>query len=938
MSTKKLAIGIDLGTTTSCVSVFRNGKVEIIPNEFGDRTTPSIVSFTDNGILIGNPAKLQMINNPSNTIYNSKRFLGKKITDNEIKKDLKIYPFKIEKGKNNTIQFSITENKKIKKFTPEAILSNILLKLKLIASKYLNTEVKDAIITVPASFNDSQKQSTQNAGKIAGLNVLRIINEPTSAGIAYKFNNKTKINKKQNVIIFDLGGGTFDISLLEIDNDSIEVKVTKGDNNLGGENFDNELTEYCIKEFYNQYQIDLNNNKRSIRRLKDACEKLKIDLSDKLESIINIDYLMNGKDFEKKITRSDFEEICKDLFNKCKNTLEQVLKEKKIDKKKIDEIILVGGGTKMPKITEIIKEVFNGKKPNNYMNQEEAVAIGAAIQAAKINGIIDNELSDFILLDVTPLSLGIASHGNKMNIIIPKYSPIPLEKTKFFCTNRDYQEVIKIHVFEGEYININDNHKLGGFELKNLPKKKKGEVEVEVNFNIDVNSILSVNAKVKNSKINEKIFIINDKDCLSEKEIENLKEEMKKIKENVNHVNSKLINVKLKMRILEEEYKKNLNKKNGIICLKNLIKSIEEYLNIINPNEFENVSVFEKYFLYLKKLVKYYDYIFEKNISKDEKKEIINKIKDYMQKIRGIYIRYLFQFIGILNKNQEIYFTILIHLMRLYFNEGLNFYNNENYAMSKYYLEESENISNYNDLNNKIVNYKDLKIEHDDIIESCSEYLKKIQINILMKSADEYFNKGTYNSEQLDMDLIYLSLDLYIEAQIKNNGIDFKMEAKCLAKIIQIEYKILRTSSIPKMEKYIEQCLKLAEMENLINENWYSEIKNIKEQMANNNKELKEMGIDDILSEIREKYDRNNILNFIKYILKKYPYKGYEKIDNLESEFNIDKKSFIKNLCIRYHPDLYPQNTKEEKILYKIINTIASLLNDYRNEFNCTVD
>ena len=334
MSTKKLAIGIDLGTTTSCVSVFRNGKVEIIPNEFGDRTTPSIVSFTDNGILIGNPAKLQMINNPSNTIYNSKRFLGKKITDNEIKKDLKIYPFKIEKGKNNTIQFSITENKKIKKFTPEAILSNILLKLKLIASKYLNTEVKDAIITVPASFNDSQKQSTQNAGKIAGLNVLRIINEPTSAGIAYKFNNKTKINKKQNVIIFDLGGGTFDISLLEIDNDSIEVKVTKGDNNLGGENFDNELTEYCIKEFYNQYQIDLNNNKRSIRRLKDACEKLKIDLSDKLESIINIDYLMNGKDFEKKITRSDFEEICENLFNKCKNTLEQVLKEKKIDKKK----------------------------------------------------------------------------------------------------------------------------------------------------------------------------------------------------------------------------------------------------------------------------------------------------------------------------------------------------------------------------------------------------------------------------------------------------------------------------------------------------------------------------------------------------------------------------------------------------------------------------
>ena len=928
MSRNTPVIGIDLGTTNSCISIYRNGKVEIIPNEFGNRITPSIVSFTEKGRLIGEAAKLQLIKNPSNTIYNSKRFIGKKI--NEVQNNIKIYPFKIEKGENNKILFSIIENNINKKFSPEEILSIILSKFKKLATEYLNIEVKDAIITVPASFNDSQKQSTKIAGKIADLNVIRIINEPTSAGIAYKFNNKTQIKKKQNVIIFDLGGGTFDISLLEIDEDSIEVKATKGDNNLGGENFDNELTKYCKKEFYNQYKFELDNNPRAIRRLKEACEKLKIDLSIKLESVISLDYLMNGKDFEKKITRSDFEDICKDLFLQCKNTLEQLLKEKKIDKKKIDEIILVGGGTKMPKITEIIEEVFNGKKPNNYMNPDESVAIGAAIQGAKINGIKDDKLNDFILLDIIPFPLGIASHGKKMSVIIDKYSSIPLEVKKIFYNNRDNQKVIKIDVYEGEYSDINNNHKLGGFELKNLPEKKKGEVKVEVTFSVDVNSILSVNAKVLDSKINEKITIVNDRDNLSKKEIEELREEMKKFKENVNHVDSKLSNIKLKMSILEGEYRKNLNKKDEIISLRNLIKSIEEYLNLLNPNEFDNISVFEKYMFYLKQLIKYYNYIFGKKITNKEKKEIINKIKDYMQKIKGINIRYFFQFIDIINQNKEIHYTILIHLMRLYFNEGLKFYNIENYGMSKYYLEESENISKYNDLANKITDYKDLIDEHNDIIYSCSTYLKIIQANILMKSADEYFNQGTFNSEQIDMDLIYSSLDLYNEIYYKINGIDLKIEAKCLAKIIQIEHKILRTLSIEKLENYINTCIQIAEIKNLTNENWYSDIINIKENISNNyNKELKEKGIENILSEIRDKYyNKRDILDFIKYILNKYPYKGYKEYENLEREYNNNKQSFIHDLFKKYHPDIY---SMEDINQYRIVNTISGLLNEHRN-------
>ena len=935
MTSQKIALGIDLGTTNSCVGVFRNGKVEIIPNDFGDKITPSIVAFTEKGILVGKAAKLQIIKNPSNTIYNSKRFIGKKITDKEIKKELKLYPVQIEKNnKNNKILFSIIKDGKKENKSPEEILSIILLKLKSFASIYLKElkeEIKDAIITVPASFNDSQRQSIKDAGKIAGLNILRIINEPTAAGIAYRFNIKKNLNKKQKVIVFDLGGGTFDISILEIENDSIDVKATKGDNNFGGVDFDNLLTEYCIKDFNNQYNIDLKSNPLAVRRLKNACEKLKIDLSSNLESTINLDYLMNMKDFEKTITRSDFEDICKDLFEKCKKTLEQILQENKIDKKKIDEIILVGGGTKIPKISKIIQEIFKDKKLNNYMNQEEAVAYGAAIQAAKINGMKAQNLNDFLLLDVIPLSLGIASHGNKMNVIIPKYSPIPLEKKKIFTTNRDYQKDIKIHVYEGEYEDLSRNHKLGGFKLNNLPEKKKGEVEVEVIFNVDVNSILSVNAIVKNSQIKEKITLINDKDNLTDNEIEKLKKEIKKFKENINHVDLNLSNVKLKMLLLEKEYKKNLNKNNEIIYLRNLIKSIEEYLNILNPNEFENISIFEKYMLYLKKLIKYYDFLLEQNLTKKEKNEIINKIKDYMQKIKGINIRYLFQFIDILNKNKEVYYTILIHLMRLYFNEGLNFYNNGNYEQSKYFLEESINISNYNDLINKITKEKDLQDEHNDIIESCSLYLKKIQTNILIKSAEEFFEKGIYNSEQPDMDLIYLSLDQFIEALNKISGIDFKTEAKCLAKIILIEYKILRSPSINKINILINQCIKLAEIENSTNEKWYSEIIDIKKQILNNNEQIIKSE-DDIITEIRNKYYSNTILDFIRYILEKYPCK--RNFDNLENDFKKDRKQCIKKLCISYSPDNDENKTEEGSKHYRIINIISSLLNNYRTTLN----
>ena len=594
----KVAIGIDLGTTFSCVAVWKDGKVEIIANELGDRTTPSFVSFLNDERLIGMAAKNSIISNLNNTIYDVKRIIGRNYDDDKIQEELKHYTFNIINSNNKPKILVDFKNEK-KEFTPEEISAMILTKMKQVAEAYLGHSVSNAVITVPAYFTDAQRQATKDAGTIAGLKVLRIINEPTAAAIAYGLDKISETAK--NILIFDFGGGTHDVSLLSLEDGVFEVKATSGDSHLGGEDIDNRIVDFIVSDFKKQHKIDLSDNKKSLRKIKTIVERSKHSLSGATQTTIDIDALHDNIDYKTILTRAKFESICYDIFQKTLEPVVKVLSDSKISKSQISDIVLVGGSTRIPKIQEILSTFFNGKDVCKSINPDEAIAYGAAVQAAILSGIADSKLDQLLLIDVNPLSLGVETSGNTMTVLVPRGTTLPVKKTQTFSTGVDNQPAVTVQIYEGERHLTKHNNKLGEFHLKDIAPMPRGQPQIEITYDIDANGILEVSAVEKSSGKTEKITISNDSNRLNKADIDRMineaelykkEDEILKIKiDSKNKLENYCYNIYstiLNNKNIKEEYKEDLDK------IKQLIDDALEWMNV-NNNTIETNDYETKY-------------------------------------------------------------------------------------------------------------------------------------------------------------------------------------------------------------------------------------------------------------------------------------------------------------------------------------------------------
>ena len=1012
-----VAIGIDLGTTFSCIAVFKNNKIEVIPNEIGDSTTPSIVTFSGNKIYSGEETLRIQTRDPKNTIYGVKRLIGKYFEDREVQDEIKKYwTFTVDQGEKQDkgclpVIVVDYEGKK-QKFSPEDISALILAKLKRSAERHLKTKVDNCVVTIPAHFREEQKNATIEACKKAGFKVLGTLNEPEAAALAFGFEGKNRKDKNANenengeklILVFDLGGGTFDVSILKYENLKFKVIEKFGDPHFGGEDFDNALVNYCIDKFYEMKKIIIDKDKDPdvMKRLKMACESAKKILSSKNKIQIELNCLKNNEDLSLEISRDLFEEICGHLFDKCINPISELLQKLNISQGNIDEVILIGGSTKIPRIRRMLKSIFF-REPNTFINPDEAVASGAAIMAAKLSGVEGKEIKDILIKDITPFTLGIAVFNDEvsrvlillnfleslnkpeklddkgikniannallMSTVIKKGSPIPYDNTEQYHTVHDNQEEVEFEVYEGESTLVKENNLLGKFRVKNLPKKKAGEVKFDVNFKIDSNGILTVTAQMTDDKNKKEQLIVetykggvskNEFNLLEKVEKNNTKDDkffkMRDLRIEMNQYYQQIINPKKNIEDEDdeedEEEKLKRKEEEKFDLLKNYSHTIEEFISLFDKKDLENEVILEKIFDYLKKLFESYRMALQlkSQVNNDFQKEIINKVAEYFSKFFESKIFWLQDLLDVfIGTEKKFFYEIAINLMQLFMIKG-QLYSSETkrdnfnkYYAKQYFKGALEIIRKY-DLDKDINRIERKKKEqYEQMKNKCIAGIHNLDAEFLIESENSLSsNKLVDDKIKNQKEKLYSLLDIFLEHISKLEGLDdnesYRIIALCYANIVKIEYKLLGNKNKLKIIRdYGVKCKEISErIESIKHKSWFKEFFDIQRELEEEirfreeEKDNEKIKIKEKMQEELNKISRiakeKKKVEFIKYIIDNYPPNGYKKEDDYVKRFNKNPEKTLEDLTTVYHTSNY----HGKDILYErylIIEQIETELN-----------